>query len=99
MALSNRIIDILCCPVTKTPVTPVSKNMLKSLNNKIKEGNVVYVDDAIVNTPIEEALITENFSTVYCVVDGIPIMLEEKGISLDQNKLISVKEEFKPNKC
>jgi uncharacterized protein YbaR (Trm112 family) len=45
---------------------------------------VKYVDGASVEEPLDEGLITEDGKTIYRVNDGIPIMLEEQGITANQ---------------
>ena len=42
------------------------------------------VDKHLLEEPLEEALITEDGRTLYRVSDGIPVMLEEQGISAKQ---------------
>lgn len=91
MAVDRRLLDILCCPVTKVPVKPLSKDNLAKLNDAISRGEVQYVDDRKVDTPLEEALITENGKTVYPVRSGIPVMLQEEGIAADQVAGLSAK--------
>jgi uncharacterized protein YbaR (Trm112 family) len=84
MTIDRRLLDILCCPVTKVPVKPLSKDELIKLNEQIRGGNVYYVDGRKVEEPLDEGLITENGRTVYRVRAGIPVMLEEEGIGMEQ---------------
>ena len=84
MAVDGRLLEILCCPVTKVPVRRLSKDKLKVLNASVKSGDVRYLDGATVDSELSEGLITENGTSVYRVDDGIPIMLEEMGIPTSQ---------------
>ena len=84
MAVDGRLLDILCCPVTKVPVRRLAKDKLAALNESVKQGEVRYLDGAPVDSELSEALITENGTSVYRVDDGIPIMLEEMGIPTSQ---------------
>lgn len=81
MSIDRKLLGILCCPATKVPVKLLPKAKLKLLNDYIAEGEVRYVDGSPVKEAVSEALITENDTTIYRVDDGIPVMLEEKGIS------------------
>lgn len=81
MAIDKKLLEILCCPVTKVPVKPLSKARLKLVNDLIGEGEVRYVDGSPVRETLTEALITENDTTIYRVDDDIPVMLEDKGIT------------------
>ncbi len=82
MAIDRKLLDVLCCPVTKQPVRAMQRSELHSLNDRISAGDVHYQDDTQVDTPLEEGLITANEERVYRVDDGIPVMLEDRAINL-----------------
>lgn len=79
--MDKKLLDILCCPVTKLPVLPLGRDQLKALNERIRAGEVRYMDDSPVAVPLKEALVTENGERIYPVEDDIPIMLEDRAIS------------------
>jgi uncharacterized protein len=78
--MDKRLLDILCCPVSKTPVRPLSKRELDALNDAIAAGKVESVAGVAVREHVAEALITTDRKVVYRVEDGIPVMLPEEGI-------------------
>ena len=80
MAVDKKLLEILCCPVTKIPVKMLPKPKLNALNERIAAGGVKRVSGDVVTEPLEEALITENGTTIYRVDSGIPVMLEDEGI-------------------
>ncbi|MDQ6646747.1 MAG: hypothetical protein M3Y93_05875 [Pseudomonadota bacterium] len=82
--MDKRLLDILCCPVSKTPVRPLSKAELDSLNGAIAVGSLLSVAGATVSERISEGLITIDRKLVYRVHDGIPVMLPEEGIGTTQ---------------
>ncbi len=82
--MDRKLLEILCCPVTRIPVRLLSPAKLKRLNQRIEAGEVRYADGSPVEAPLEEALVTENGTTIYRVDDGIPVMLEERGIPVSQ---------------
>jgi len=84
MSIDKHLLEILVCPVTKTPVKVLTKDKLAILNREVDKGEVTYVDGSPVEGPLDEALITEDGRTLYRVSDGIPVMLEEQGISAKQ---------------
>ena len=84
MSVDKHLLEILVCPVTKTPVKLLAKDKLAILNREVDNGEVTYVDGSPVQGPLDEALITEDGRTLYRVSDGIPVMLEEQGISAKQ---------------
>lgn len=82
MAIDRKLLDVLCCPVTKQPVRVMKREEVTALNERINAGEVRYQDDQTVDTPLSEGLITANEERVYRVDDGIPVMLEERAINL-----------------
>ena len=84
MPIDGKLLEILCCPVSKTPLTRLSASRLKMLNNAISAGAVQYVRGEVVEDPLREALITEDSKVIYPVIDEIPILLEERGIGTTQ---------------
>lgn len=82
MAIDRKLLDVLCCPVTKQPVRSMNRSELKALNEQIMAGEVYHQDDSPVETPLEQGLITDNEERVYRVDDGIPVMLETQAINL-----------------
>jgi uncharacterized protein YbaR (Trm112 family) len=84
MSIDGKLLEILCCPVTKSPVIKMTATQLKNLNAEIEKGEVHLVSGEVISQPLKEALITESSKTIYRVDDGIPVMLEEQGINTDQ---------------
>ncbi len=84
MPIDGKLLEILCCPVSKTPLTRLGPGQLKKINEAIAAGNVQFVHGEPVEQTLREALVTEDSKVVYPVVDGIPILLEEKGIGTTQ---------------
>ena len=84
MPVDGKLLEILCCPVSKTPLTILSHEKLTSLNTAITAGSVLFVHGDSVTEPVQEALVTEDHKVIYPVEDDIPILLEEKGIGTAQ---------------
>jgi uncharacterized protein YbaR (Trm112 family) len=84
MTLPDHLLDILCCPVSHEPLLPLSRAKLKILNQAIEAGGVKTVEHADVTEALSEALITRNHKVVYPIVDGIPVLLAERGIGTAQ---------------
>jgi uncharacterized protein YbaR (Trm112 family) len=78
--MDKRLLDILCCPVSKTPLRPLSKRELEALNEGIGSGKVDTVAGVAVGQRVSEGLITTDGKVIYRVEDGIPVMLPEEGI-------------------
>jgi uncharacterized protein YbaR (Trm112 family) len=84
MTFDRNLLDIICCPVTHLPLEPVPESMLTRLNDLIDKGSLRSCDDARIDQPLREALMTRDGRLAYPVRDGIPILLEEHGILLAQ---------------
>jgi uncharacterized protein YbaR (Trm112 family) len=84
MPIDGKLLEILCCPVSKTPLIRLPVSQLKKLNDAITAGEVHYIRGEKVDRPLREALITEDSKVIYPVVDEIPILVEERGIGTTQ---------------
>lgn len=78
--MDKRLLDILCCPVSKTPLRPLSRSELEALNSAIGARKVMTVAGVAVTERVTEALITTDRKVIYRIDDGIPVMLPEEGI-------------------
>lgn len=82
--MDKRLLDIVCCPVSKTPVRLLGRTELEALNTAIAGGQVDTVSGVSWNTRVDEALITIDRKVIYRIEDGIPVMLPEEGIGTVQ---------------
>lgn len=78
--MDKRLLDILCDPVSKTPVRPLRRDELDALNRAIGAGAVDTVAGEKVAAPLAAGLITSDRKVVYPIDDDIPVMLAEAGI-------------------
>ena len=65
-------------------VQVLGKQKLATLNREIAEGGVKHLGGTVVDTPLDEALVTTDGRTVYPIDDGIPVMLEDLAIPTEQ---------------
>ena len=79
-SMDKRLLDILCCPISKTPLRPLLKRELDALNDGIGAGKVDTVAGVAVRERVSEGLITTDGKVIYRIEDGIPVMLPEEGI-------------------
>ena len=84
MAIDRKLLEILVCPVTKQPVSLLSQIRLDKVNRLIEQGKLHTLDGAKLDTPLQQALITQNGNTIYQVHGDIPVMLEEQSIAGEQ---------------
>jgi uncharacterized protein len=84
MTVDGKLLEVLCCPVSKSPLNRLEHSRLEKLNKAIAGGSVRHVRGDTVRETLREALITDDSKVIYPVVDDIPILLEEKGIGTVQ---------------
>ena len=84
MSVDPKLLEILVCPITKVSVQMLGKQKLATLNREIAEGGVKHLGGTVVDTPLDEALVTTDGRTVYSIDDGIPVMLEDLAIPTEQ---------------
>ncbi len=84
MPVDGKLLEILCCPVSKVPLKFLSAKKLDTLNAAIAEGEALYIGGEKVEKALSEALITTDGKVIYAVNDGIPVLLEERGIGTTQ---------------
>lgn len=82
--MDKRLLDILCCPVSKRPLRTLKTGELEMLNAGIEKGQVQNVAGEKLSQRVDEALVTTDGKVVYRVDDGIPVMLPEQGIGTVQ---------------
>ncbi len=84
MPVDGKLLEILCCPVSRTPLTRLEASRLERLNREIEAGKALFVGGESVKHPLDEALVTEDGKVIYPVNEGIPVLLEDRGIGTTQ---------------
>jgi len=84
MPVDGKLLEILCCPLSKTPLLMLGRKKLDKLNDAIRDGDALYIDGKQITEPLQEGLVTEDGKVIYRVQDDIPVLLEEKGIGTEQ---------------
>jgi uncharacterized protein YbaR (Trm112 family) len=82
--ITEELLAILCCPVTKVPVRMLGEKELAQVNEQITKGAVKSVDGSKVDKQLSEGLITTDKKTIYRIDEDIPVMLADVGIPVDQ---------------
>lgn len=82
--MDRRLLDIVCCPVTRSSLELLPERELAILNERIAAHRVRNREDIVVTEPLTEALVTRSGKLVYPVRDGVPVLLEEQAMPLAQ---------------
>ena len=87
MTIDRRLLDILCCPVSRQPLVALPSAALARLNAQIEGGALQAADGSVVMVRLDEALCTPDQRRVYPVLDGIPALLPESAILWDPSEM------------
>ena len=82
--MDKRLLTILRCPVSHKGLAVLKKDKLAEINAAIDAGKLVNHEGAKVSQPLTEALVTDDGKRVYPIDDGIPVLLEDESISMEQ---------------
>ena len=82
--MDRRLLTILRCPVSHKGLSVLKKDKLEKINAAIGEGGLVNHEGTQLAAPLAEALVTDDGKRVYPVADGIPVLLEDESISMEQ---------------
>lgn len=84
MPLDPRFVSILCCPVSKRALKPLSRARLTFVNDAIRGGSTLNVAGARVDAALQDGLISDDDKVIYRIDDGVPVLLPEEGIGTTQ---------------
>jgi len=82
--MDKRLLTILRCPVSHKGLSLLKKDTLARVNVSIDAGELVNHEGSTVIDSLSEALITDDGKRIYPVNDGIPVLLEDESISMEQ---------------
>lgn len=82
--IHQELLDILVCPEQRTPLSIADDDLLAALNRAVAAGRLKNRGGDRVEKPLDGGLVREDREVVYPIIDGIPIMLIDEAIPLDQ---------------
>ncbi len=82
--IAPELLEILVCPESHQPVRPVPAEIVKRLAALQAEGRLKNRVGQPVTDALQAALVREDGRYAYPVTDGIPVMLIDEALPLDQ---------------
>ncbi|WP_369937718.1 Trm112 family protein [Xanthomonas tesorieronis] len=82
--MDRKLLDLLCSPDTRQPLSLLDARGLEALNRAIAAGGVQRADGSPQAQALREALITRDRKQLFRVDDGIPVLLAEEAIGTAQ---------------
>jgi uncharacterized protein YbaR (Trm112 family) len=81
-SVSQELLDILICPESRQPVALADGQVIASLNQKIRSGQLRNRGGTKLEKELVEGLLRQDGKVLYPIDDGIPVMLIEESIEL-----------------
>jgi len=82
--ISDELLAILVCPVDHSQLTVANAELVAALNREIEAGRLRTTIGETVARTIAGGLVNESRGVLYPIVDGIPNLLVDESIPLDQ---------------
>lgn len=82
--IDPKLLDLLSCPVSRAPLTPLTSKQVEALNAALSQGKVQNVDGQTLSGSVQAGLISTDGKVIYRIDDGIAVLLPEEGIGTTQ---------------
>jgi uncharacterized protein YbaR (Trm112 family) len=80
--IDEELLELLACPETRQPLRMAEPEVLERLNAAIRSGSLSNVGGELQEAQLEGALVREDGRIAYPIVDGIPVLLVDEGLSV-----------------
>ena len=84
--IDDALFEILVCPQDRTPLRLADDELLDRLNRAVAESErqILTLDGRAVEEPFAAGLVREDGRVFYPIVDGVPVLLADEAVALEQ---------------
>ncbi len=82
--LNPEFLKLLICPDTGQSLILADNEFLSGLNVDIQQGKICNLGGVTLTRPLEGVLVREDRQVIYPILDGIPALLNDEAIQLDE---------------
>lgn len=82
--LDKELLEILVCPKTHQPLRLAEADLVARINDGILTQRLKNVGGRLLETVLDGGLVSPAAGLLYPILDGIPVLLADEAIPLDQ---------------
>ncbi|HEX4149311.1 MAG TPA: hypothetical protein VHY20_10000, partial [Pirellulales bacterium] len=83
-AISPQLLAMLLCPAMRTPLELADDKLVQAINQRIARREIRNQAGEVAETRLDGGLLRSDLQGLYPIVDGIPILLVDEFIPLNQ---------------
>jgi uncharacterized protein YbaR (Trm112 family) len=78
------LLSLIRCPIDSQPLEVASQPLCAALNQRIQQGQLRDQVDALVEEPLQGALVTRDATRAYPIREGIPTLIPTEAIPIPE---------------
>ncbi len=82
--IDQKLLEILVCPETRQPVRPAPPELIERLNQLVAKRQLKMRNGEPIERRLDGGLLRADEKVLYPIIDGIPVMLTDESIALEQ---------------
>lgn len=82
--IDQKLLEILVCPETRQPLRPAPPELIERLNQAVAANRLTMRDGQALERRLDGGLLRADEKVLYPIIDGIPVMLADESIALEQ---------------
>ena len=83
--LDPDLLKLLICPESGQSLALADEQIIAALNSKIQLGKIENLGGITLTRPLDGGLIREDRQLLYPILDGIPALLNDEAIKLEES--------------